>query len=116
MVVTFRLMPDSMRRKRVSQKNAPRTITKWDLHDEFGESPYRVTEVVADKLWSTVQYSTVQYSTGGGGQAVERQLQDRGPQHDGEAGSQQGRGHGVQPSLRAVQGQGEHSLRNIHTI
>ena len=63
MVVTFRLMPDSMRRKRVSQKNAPRTITKWDLHDEFGESPYRVTEVVADKLWSTVQYSKVQYST-----------------------------------------------------
>ena len=62
-VVTFRLMPDSMRRKRVSQKNAPRTITKWDLHDEFGESPYRVTEVVADKLWSTLQYSTVQYST-----------------------------------------------------
>ena len=52
MVVTSRLMPDSMRRKRVSQKNAPRTITKWDLHDEFGESPYRVTEVVADKLWS----------------------------------------------------------------
>ena len=63
MVVIFRLMPDSMRRKRVSQKNAPRTITKWDLHDEFGESPYRVTEVVADKLWSTVHYSTVQYST-----------------------------------------------------
>ena len=59
MVVTFRLMPDSMRRKRVSQKNAPRTIPKWDLHDEFGESPYRVTEVGGQ----AVEYSTVQYST-----------------------------------------------------
>ena len=51
MTVVFRMMPASMRKNAVSKDNAPNPAKlRRDLHDEFGETPYKTEEVVPGKV------------------------------------------------------------------
>ena len=46
-----RMMPASMRKNAVSKDNAPNPAKlRRDLHDEFGETPYKTEEVVPGKV------------------------------------------------------------------
>ena len=51
MTSMFRMMPASMRKNAVSKDNAPNPAKlRRDLHDEFGETPYKTEEVVPGKV------------------------------------------------------------------
>ena len=51
MTSVCRMMPASMRKNAVSKDNAPNPAKlRRDLHDEFGETPYKTEEVVPGKV------------------------------------------------------------------
>ena len=108
-VAVFRLLPHSWRRSAVSQQNAPKADQlPRDLHDQFGESPYTITEVVAGKVGLVApQHSGQEVILPPAG--VGCHLHRGGPHRVGHQPPGQGGGQAARhrPAVRGLEAQGD---------
>ena len=107
-VAVFRLLPHSWRRSAVSQQNAPKADQlPRDLHDQFGESPYTITEVVAGKVGLVAPHSVQEVILHPAG--VGCHLHCGGPHRVGHQPPGQGGGQAARhrPAVRGLEAQGD---------
>jgi len=53
----FKALPETTRYNLIAKMNQPKEDSVTDWFDHFGENPYKISEVVPEKVWS-VEYST----------------------------------------------------------